>query len=299
MTGSPHRTTRHELGFRRLDPLPDAESLRAFYGDDYGELDSVSRREPDLTRLQATDNSGDRERLWLEQTLYTDVRHHLGELGHVDGTLLDVGCGTGDFLVSMREAGWAVSGTELSKDATRLCEDRGLQVTRSELQTYAAAAIRSEPQGNIDIVTLFNVLEHVVDPIGDLQAAHQLLRPGGCLVVQVPNDFSVIQLAAAEANGLDPWWVAVPDHLNYFDYESLEATLRHTGFTPVIRTGTFPMELFLLLGEDYISAPELGGTAHETRRKLEMALAPDTRRALANRFAAGSIGRNCIVLATR
>lgn len=291
MTTGPHPTTVHELGFRRLEPLPDEASLREFYGDEYYEgLDQAPRRGPDLSRLQADDARAEVERGWLEATLYDDIRHYLADLGHATGSLLDVGCGTGDFLASMRAAGWDVQGTELSREATARCEARGLHVSRMELQTFRDHA---DP---FDVITMFNVLEHVPDPLGDLRAAHDLLRPGGCLVTQVPNDFSLIQQAAVEHTGLDPWWIAVPDHLNYFDYESLDNVLREVGFEPRVRTGSFPMELFLLLGQDYISDPAKGSVAHAQRCDLELSLRGPTRRALAEAFARGSIGRNCVVI---
>src|SRR3712207_7662976 len=50
--------------------------------------------------------------------------------------------------------------------------------------------------------------------------------------------------------GVDPWWVAVPDHVNYFDVRSLCETCRQVGFEPVDVQADFPMELFLLMGID-------------------------------------------------
>lgn len=290
----PHETVAHELGFRRLSPLPDEAALRDFYGDEYYDgLDDEPRRGPDIARLQAGGDAAETERGWLEATLYEDVRHYLGNLGHNDGLLLDVGCGTGDFLASMRSAGWEVEGTELSKAAASTCADVGLRVSRVELQQLSA------PADTFDVITMFNVLEHVRDPIGDLQAAHALLRPGGCLVIQVPNDFSLLQQAGVEYQGMQPWWIAVPDHLNYFDYPSLHATLRHAGFEPRVTSGSFPMELFLLLGENYVEDPAAGSRAHAQRCDLELSLTGPTRRALAEALASASIGRNCLVISVR
>jgi len=290
-----HATSVHPLGFRRLDPLPDPAALHDFYGEEYYEgLDGSARRGPDLSRLRADDHTASTEREWLEATLFEDIRHHLRELGHNSGRLLDAGCGTGDFLDSMRAAGWEVEGTELSNAATAQCRNRGLSVSSTDLQSQAG-----ELESTFDVITMINFLEHVLDPVGDLGAVHRMLRPDGCVVVQVPNDFSLLQRVASEALGLEPWWIAVPDHLNYFDYESLEKTLDHVGFRQPVRSGSFPMELFLLLGSDYISDPASGAEAHAVRKNLELNIKPDSRRTLADAFAKGGLGRNCLVIARR
>lgn len=286
-----HKTMVHELGFRRLHPLPTAEELRSFYGDEYyEELGGDERRGPELARLRDA-MTADGERDWLEQTLYTDVRAHLADLGIEGGRLLDVGCGTGDFLASMQTAGWDVSGTELSASAVLMCRERGLDVARTELRDLDA-----EP-GSFDVVTLFNVLEHVLDPVADLAHVTTLLRSGGIAIVQVPNDFSLLQDAATQHTGHDNWWIAVPDHLSYFDFDSLEHTARACGLEPVLRTCSFPMELFLLLGTDYLGDRDQGPTAHRQRQAVELSLDGATRRALAQSFAAGGMGRNCVVAA--
>ena len=54
-----------------------------------------------------------------------------------------------------------------------------------------------------------------------LRGIRRLLAPGGLLYIRVPNDFNPLQLAAQQKLGADPWWIAVPDHVNYFDVDSL------------------------------------------------------------------------------
>jgi hypothetical protein len=114
----------------------------------------------------------------------------------------------------------------------------------------------------------------------------------------VPNDFNRLQAAARERIGRD-WWIAIPDHLNYFDHESIARVLGGIGLEVVDRSADFPMELFLLLGDDYTSDPEIGAACHELRRAFELSLAPQARRAMGRRWAAGGIGRNAFVVARR
>jgi hypothetical protein len=127
-----------------------------------------------------------------------------------------------------------------------------------------------------------------------------LLAPRGTIAVVVPNDFTEAQSAAAAALGIErPWWVAIPDHINYFDFASLERLLTGEGFEIAARTCNFPMELFLLMGDDYVTDPQLGPACHARRKRLEAALPVELRRALYRGFASVGLGRNCVVVARR
>jgi hypothetical protein len=71
-----------------------------------------------------------------------------------------------------------------------------------------------------------NLLEHVIDPSETMDKATALLAEGGVIVIQVPNDFSAYQQFLLENKYIEhPFWIAYPDHLNYFTCESLNAFL--------------------------------------------------------------------------
>lgn len=101
------------------------------------------------------------------------------------GELLDIGCGTGNFLAAAREAGYEVTGIELDRNAARFAKERlGLQnilpLTISEFaERYA--------EKRFDVVTFFEVLEHQAAPADFLQKVKACLRPGGVLALSVPN----------------------------------------------------------------------------------------------------------------
>jgi hypothetical protein len=117
------------------------------------------------------------------------------------------------------------------------------------------------------------------------------------IVIRVPNDFSPLQAIAQRQLGTDPWWIAVPDHINYFSFESLEHLLQAAGFAVVDRLGDFPMEMFLLFGDVYVGNPELGSQCHQRRRKFELARPSSFRRGLYRKCASCGIGRDQIVFA--
>ncbi|HEX3135950.1 MAG TPA: class I SAM-dependent methyltransferase, partial [Planctomycetota bacterium] len=147
---------------------------------------------------------------------------------------------------------------------------------------------------------MLNVLEHVRDPEAFLAHALRLLQPDGLLVIRVPNDFTPFQEAAWKATGeRRRWWIARPDHINYFDFASLRSLLSALGCEVVAESSDFPMELFLLLGMDYANEPALGARCHEMRVRCEMALPPELRRRIYAALASAGVARNCMIAARR
>lgn len=283
------------FGHRRLDPMPSDAALGAFYESQYYHLIRAGGRAPELERLMSGGPDAEAERAWLEHTLYGDVAETLRE--RAPGTrVLDVGCGTGDLVASLNAAHFEAEGIEPSEDAATRGRERGLPIHTASLADFAQ---RDDARGSFDAVTLLNVLEHVPDPSGVLAAVHDLLSPNGVVCIRVPNDFSRIQRAAEHVLDKAPWWVAVPDHVNYFDHDSLLAFLDGHGFEPLQLEGDFPMEFFLLLGRDYVGEREVGAECHARRVELETKLSRDDRRALYRSLARGGLGRNSMVFARR
>ncbi|MBI5543557.1 MAG: class I SAM-dependent methyltransferase, partial [Deltaproteobacteria bacterium] len=284
-------------GYKRLDPVPSPAELEAFYTGSYMELIEAGGRAPEIRRLLQGGPEREAELAWLRSTLYSDVELALAPGGGDRGLLLDVGCGTGDFLDHARSMGWGAEGVEPSRLASERARERGFKVFTGTLEAYREQGARPE----WDAVSLLNVLEHVPDPARYVHQCRELLRPEiGRLAVVVPNDFSEVQAAAAQALGTAKrWWVAAPDHINYFDFVSLERLLQGAGFQVEERTCTFPMELFLMMGDDYVTRPELGRECHARRRKLESAMPAELRRRLYRALASEGLGRNCVVVARR
>lgn len=287
------RPTRVEHGVRRLDPLPSAAELAEFYTETYYKVNNG--KAPDVARLRSESDAAATERNWRSETIYADVLAYLEATVGSTGRVIDVGCGTGEFISFMlNHQGWDAVGIEVAPDAVALAVDRGLDVRQGSISD-----VDREFGSCFDALTLFNVLEHVLDPWETLRTAHGLLRPGGVIAVLVPNDFSRLQEAVRQYLGGHRWWVAVPDHVNYFNFDSLESTLCAHGFEPLVRYGSFPMEFFLLGGFDYVTDPSQGAAAHHSRCAFELSMSSSHRRALFEDFARGGIGRNALVIARR
>jgi SAM-dependent methyltransferase len=96
--------------------------------------------------------------------------------------LVDVGAGIGTFLAYAQDDGWDVTGTEVSTSAIELARSRyGLELAKGQLEDLFI-------DGQFDVVTLWHVLEHIPSPSRGLELCRGLLRPGGLLVIAVPND---------------------------------------------------------------------------------------------------------------
>jgi len=120
-----------------------------------------------------------------------------------------------------------------------------------------------------------HVLEHVLDPELLLQRLPRLIAPGGVSAITVPNDFSPLQLAAREAGHVDrDFWLAPPQHLNYFDAKSLTTLLDRLGFETCVAYASFPIDWYLLHpGSNYVADPAAGKPAHRARMAIDLMLA--------------------------
>jgi len=234
-------------------------------------------------------NEASDERKWLRHTLYLDIAHFLGKF--VPGKrVIDAGCGTGELALYLQENGFNVVGIDPSVEAVSAARQNGCVAYTSTIESFANINTES-----YDAVVLLNVLEHVRDPVATVEAAKTLTKDNGIVCIVVPNDFTNIQrVAQAALNRSDDWWVAIPDHINYFNTKTLEIFMENMDLELLHLQGDFPMELFLLMGEDYIEDAEIGVECHKKRVNLELAMPAVLRRTLYQSLACIGIGRACM-----
>lgn len=140
------------------------------------------------------------------------------------GALLDVGCGRGDFLAVARERGWRVQGVEPVADAARHARDaRGLDVRTAVLQDAGL------PEHAFDVVSAQHVLEHMPVAPDFLRMLTRWIRPGGHLLIEVPNFASTLRVRSGAR------WVHLRplEHLVHFTPKTLEMTLERAGLRPI------------------------------------------------------------------
>jgi len=276
-----------DCGFKHALPLPDPAALEREYRENY-----YSEEKPTFIAHAGEDQAwfelAQNDRLEIFEKLLPASRRRL----------LDIGCGPGFFLSTAIKRGWQAHGFEPSRQAAAHARSLGADVTEGFFGKDAAATL-----GKFDTVNLTNVLEHVPDPVAILKAAIGLLEPGGVLCVGVPNDFSPLQIAARSVAGTGDWWVAPPHHLNYFDFDSLANLMTNLGLTIADRTTSFPMEAFVMMGENYVGNAELGRACHTKRKRFDFAFEKaglsQTRRDFYRAMAKLGIGREAVVIATK
>ena len=185
------------------------------------------------------------------------------------GVLLDYGCGSGNMLKAALGRGWnRAAGIEIGENARSILKKQNLEV-------YADLKSAEALRGQVDAVTMIQVLEHVVEPGPVLKDISEMLRPGGIFVVEVPNAGSLRALIAGSVlSGLFSRHVqryqAFPIHLYHFEAPQLEALLRKHGFR-VIALQT------LGLGVEELWARPPGTANKEVPGKLPSSTSPRDR----------------------
>lgn len=136
-----------------------------------------------------------------------------------DITLLDVGCGPGYFLSHLKDQKINSKGLELTEFLVALCRKKGLNVAGTEL--------KDEKPGTYTALTLFDVLEHITDPVSFFKDTNRALQKGGYVLAYVPHIHSLaFALMGNRQNTLAPF-----QHVAFFDPKSVAYLAQKTGFT--------------------------------------------------------------------
>lgn len=157
----------------------------------------------------------------LARNLFRERIERIGEL-QKPARLLEIGCAAGFFLQLARERGWKTVGVEISETMReRTAAMVGCPVYAS-LDEVAAAGLRFE------CAVLFEVLEHVTDPVALLHAVGQVMEPGALLAISTPN-FEGHGAATGSSASI---WFEPPAHISYYGAATLKDCLRRAGFQP-------------------------------------------------------------------
>jgi 2-polyprenyl-3-methyl-5-hydroxy-6-metoxy-1,4-benzoquinol methylase len=204
-----------------VNPQPDDAYLDAIYARDYYEDNGAGTGYQDYAGLSGL----------LTQIARKNIAT-IAELHPRGGRLLDVGCATGEFLAVAGDAGWQAEGVELAPDGRQTCQDKGLTVVGERLTDLPA-------NEQYDVITYWDVLEHVTNPMLELGEAHRRLASGGLFATTMPNYGSLRSLVQRGR-----WWgfYTSREHLFFFTPRSLAAALEKAGFR-VIRTATTTVDI--------------------------------------------------------
>ena len=278
-------------GFRQVVPTPSPEEIARYYAQEFYASAYPGVNDSALAAI-------DRDRDFYEghyQDLLDSIVELLGrQPGELD--LLDIGCGWSQALRFWQQRGVRGHGFDPAPEAIEHGRKLGLEVRQAGME-------RMDVFGrNFDAVTLLNVLEHLADPEAVVREIRErVIRPGGVLVIDVPNEFNAFQVAGQAVHGLPEWWVAPPAHLNYFSGSTLRALLEANGFEVRLLEASFPLEMFLLMGDKYVGDAELGRACHLRRVAFEANLRRQGKaaemRAFYRALAAQDLGRQVVAFA--
>ncbi len=185
----------------------------------------TSPRYPDAVILQgyegADDQGHDSQYESRVLTFLRSLEKHAPLLPPRGAKAIDVGCAGGAFVEAARRFGYDARGLEPSRQLAESARARGLNVVQGTLDTRTSME-------RYDLVTLWDVLEHVTDPLAMLTACRAILNPQGILLVNYP-DAGTWQARLA---GKNFWWF-LSVHLHYFDRHSIRVILEKAGFETI------------------------------------------------------------------
>ena len=194
-----------QCGFVFLSPRPDEQEITTFYEEE--EYQPHQKKATSLT-----------ERIYQSvRTWNNKYKRRLIEKYIPQNSILDYGCGTGEFLLEMKNAGWKTYGLEPADKAADIARQYGITLLDSlnQLET------------TVEVITLWHVLEHIHQPNILLRSLKDHLSPKGYLIIAVPNRLS------RDAQIFKSNWVAfdAPRHLYHFRPQDMQSFLNSIGFT--------------------------------------------------------------------
>lgn len=217
-----------ELQLLKTHPQPALENLSAYYeSDDY--ISHTDGKRSLFEKLYHT----------VKQKALRDKIKLVENFNPQKGKLLDIGAGTGDFLVMAQKNGWDIKGIEPSPKAKSIAETKGVPfvVSLSEVKDHS-----------IDVITMWHVLEHVPDVEAQIAELKRIVKPDGTIIIAVPNYKSY------DAQHYGIFWAAydVPRHLWHFSKTSIKLIFAKQGMELVkILPMKFDSFYVSLLSEKY------------------------------------------------
>lgn len=250
---------KNKLGYWEVKSKPSEEELENYYSKLYFQTNEGSY-ETHYSADELTHFTNENE------IKFQVINKALDRLPSNQKRLLDIGCGEGFTLDYFKQRNWNVLGLDYSIYGA---ETQNPSVIPNIIQgnIYQSISQLKKEEQKFEVITLLNVLEHVIDPIQLLNDIHELLVQNGVLVIVVPNDFSQLQNKLLEDDKISrKFWLRYPDHLSYFNRQSLENIAETNGFRTFKCLADFPIDYFLANPDsNYIEDGTKGKNCHNAR----------------------------------
>ena len=248
---------KNEYGFFQIDPLPTNEFLFDYYKKKYYQ---------DLTSTTY------KKKYTKEELIINKIEAHISNTFfnqsckvNDEKTLFDIGCGEGFFMKEMEKLGWKVQGCDFSNEGIR--NQNPYLISKVEFGDIYE--ILKNCKNSFSFVNLDNVLEHVLYPKKLLESLKKIVKSKGIIRIEVPNDCTDFQDHLYNAKLSNKEYLVYPDHISYFNFDSLKSFLTDLDFEIVKIHGDFPISFYLQNKySNYNIKPELGKEAHLSRVKI-------------------------------
>lgn len=250
----------NKYGFYEVKNKPSLKELQAYYADKYYQegLGSYAVSYDD-DEIQYFFNKIE-QKFAIANTF----------LDKESGKILDVGSGEGFALKFFDELGWDCVGLDFSNFGIKANnpKQQDLLIVGDIFDNIEKIIASSKM---FDLIWLDNVLEHVIDPLDLLKKLYKIINNGGILVVDVPNDFSVLHRHLLKEKYIHKeFWVSPPDHLSYFSKDGLTNIAQEAGFHIKKTIADHPIDLDLLSpNSNYVENKNLGKDSHKKRIDTE------------------------------
>lgn len=203
-----------KCGLVQTNPRLNSNSLNLFYRDDYRALYDGKEQASDVFFRQQYYRGGLLYSYFSSNVKFTDSRKPF---------ILEVGCGAGGILKVFKENGYKVKGIDLGPEYLKY----GIEHHQLDLIEGTLKDLKLEQQP--DLILYSNVLEHMTDPVEELQSALKILKPDGYLIIEVPGIKNIHMAYRA-----DFMMYLQNAHTYHFSFYSLKAILLRAGFKIII-----------------------------------------------------------------
>ena len=282
---SKYKLIETSYGYYTIDPLPDNKELNFFYQNNYLNNDKK------LSNMGMDVGSKDVIERFHHDREYDEIVKYLDEhFNNRNIKILDVGCGKGEFLKYLKKEGFdSLYGTELNSN-----------IIAPGINIFNCGFLDFHTDEKFDFITMTNVLEHIIPVNQFIQKSYYLLNDNGRIRIQVPNDLSYTQYCALKEKEKPIFYFfCPPEHINYFDFESIKALLVTSNFDIDYQTTNWCMDFFLLMGIDYSLERSLGKKCHQYRINFEYMMGQDFLIKFYKKMAEMEVGRVAIIYAKK
>ncbi|MNB88557.1 putative S-adenosylmethionine-dependent methyltransferase [compost metagenome] len=256
------RVTINRYGFYELINKPDDLELDSYYKNIYYQESRGSySKSYDEEEIHYFKNKYEqRYSLLIEHNIFScDTRR-----------FLDIGCGEGWGLDFFYSKGWEVKGLEHSQYSCSIHNPKMLPFLVEGRPEGALKKLITE-NNKFDVILLDNVLEHLKDPLEILEYCYFLLSEQGVLVIEVPNDFSIVQKRLLDKGCIsEEFWVVIPDHISYFNKDGLTNLCSDAKLDCIDVISDYAIDFDLFNpNSNYKADPALGPGSHRARIEIE------------------------------